>query len=148
MQDNRAVHVLNSLIETTLDSAHGYRDAADGASDPQLKSLFSERANRREELAQRLQAEVRSFGAEPERDQSALGKAHNVFAEIRGKLMGRDDSGVVSEVERGEDFIKGKFEEASRDQDLPGHVRALIATEFGTIKAEHDEVSRLKHQMH
>ena len=28
--NDRAVHVLNSLIETTLDSAHGYRKAAEG----------------------------------------------------------------------------------------------------------------------
>ena len=50
-----AVKVLNSLIETTLDSANGYREAAENAPDGQLRTLFSERALRREELASQLQ---------------------------------------------------------------------------------------------
>ena len=34
--NDRAVHVLNDLIETTLDSAHGYRRAAEGADNPEF----------------------------------------------------------------------------------------------------------------
>ena len=113
--DDRAVKVLNSLIETTMDSAHGYRSAADGADNPEFKSLFSERAGKREDLCRRLQQEVRSFGGEPEDDQSLMGRIHNKFAEMRGDVMGRDDKGVIDEVERGEDVIKAKFEQATRD---------------------------------
>ena len=144
-----AVKVLNSLIETTLDSANGYRDAADVVDDPQLRSMFADRAQRRMELSRRLQEEVRSFGGEPERDQSMVGKLHNKFAEMRGKLMGGDtDKAVIDEVERGEDVIKAKFEDAADEADLPEEARQLVSMAYGEIKAEHDDISRLKQQMH
>jgi uncharacterized protein (TIGR02284 family) len=146
--NDRAVHVLNDLIETTLDSAHGYRRAAEGADNPEFKAMFSERAGKREELSRRLQQEVRSFGGEPEDDQSLMGRIHNKFAEMRGDLMGRDDKGVIDEVERGEDVIKARFEEAGRDADLPEPVRQLVQREYASIRSDHDTISALKHRMH
>lgn len=146
--NDRAVHVLNDLIETTLDSAHGYRRAAEGADNPEFKAMFSERASKREELSRRLQQEVRSFGGEPEDDQSLMGRIHNKFAEMRGDLMGRDDKGVIDEVERGEDVIKARFEEAGRDADLPEPVRQLVQREYASIRSDHDTISALKHRMH
>lgn len=144
--NDRAVKALNGLIETTLDSVNGYRHAAEGASDPELKALFTERAGKREELSRRLQAEVRSFGGEPEDDQSLLGRIHNKFAEIRGEIMGSDDKGVVAEVERGEDVIKARFEHVSQDMDLPDAVRQRVSQECASIRADHDTISSLKHR--
>lgn len=142
-----AIKTLNGLIETTLDSANGYRHAADGVSNPELKTLFTERAGQREELSRRLQAEVRTFGGEPEDDQSLLGRVHNKFAEIRGELMGRDDSGVIDEVERGEDVIKAQFEDATNDADLPDAVRQRIAEEYASIRSDHDTIRGLKNRL-
>lgn len=146
--NDRAVKVLNSLIETTLDSANGYKEAADGAEDPQLRAMFQERAQRRRELTGQLQQEVRSFGGEPKDEQSMAGKLHNKFAEIRGKMMGSSDKGVIDEVERGEDVIKAKFEQATRDEHLPDHARRLVEEAYASIKADHDDISRMKHSMH
>ena len=146
-QNDHAVKALNSLIETTLDSANGYRHAAEGVDNPEFKAMFAERAGKREELSRRLQQEVRSFGGEPEDDQSLLGRIHNKFAEVRGDLMGRDDKGVIDEVERGEDVIKAKFEAATRDDDLPPTLRQFVTTEFASIKADHDTISQLKHRL-
>src|SRR5205085_9025720 len=83
---DHAVDVLNSLIETTLDSAHGYEEAAENAQQGQLKTLFSERSQRRKPLSLELQQEVRSFGAEPKDQQSLLGKAHNQFVDLKSAL--------------------------------------------------------------
>ena len=142
------VKVLNSLIETTLDSASGYREAADAAGSAQFRDMFSTRAQRRMELARQLQQEVRTFGGTPEDDQSFLGKAHNKFAELKGAVTGQDDKSVVDEVERGEDVIKAKYEKALRDDDLPTDVRDLLNQAYGSIRSDHDEISRIKHQMH
>ena len=146
--NEHAVKVLNSLIETTLDSANGYREAADAATSSKYSTLFSGKAQERMELARQLQQEVRSFGGEPQDDQSVLGKVHNKFTELKQAVTGGDDKGVVDEVERGEDVIKAKYEKASRDDELPTNVRDLINQAYGAIKADHDEMSRLKHQLH
>jgi uncharacterized protein (TIGR02284 family) len=144
-----AVKLLNSLIETTLDSANGYREAAENAPDGNLKTMFSERAGRREQIVMRLQDEVRTFGGEPETDQSMLGKAHNKFVDLKNALMGGgNEKAVIDEVERGEDFIKGKFEQALRDDALPASTRETVSRAFETIRADHDEISAMKRSMH
>lgn len=145
---DNAVKVLNSLIETTLDSANGYRDAAVNIERPDCQTLFTDRASRRRDLARQLQQEVRTFGAEPETDQSMLGKAHNKFTELKNAVTGGSDKAVIDEVERGEDVIKGKYEKALREDDLPQSTRELIQQAYGSIKADHDDISRLKREMH
>jgi uncharacterized protein (TIGR02284 family) len=145
---DRAVKVLNSLIETTLDSANGYREAAENVSAANLKADFAQRSARRETLVRRLQEEVRSFGGEPETDQSALGKMHNKFVDLKNAVTGGSDKAVVDEVERGEDVIKAKFERAVNDADLPAECRSVLQSAYAEIKADHDSVSQLKHGMH
>jgi uncharacterized protein (TIGR02284 family) len=146
--NDSAVHLLNSLIETTLDSANGYRHAAESVEDPQLRSMFEQRAGQRMQITSELQREVRSFGGEPRTDQSTLGQLHNKFVDIKSAVTGHSDKAVIDEVERGEDFIKGKFESAFNGSDLPQQARDVVSRAFGSIKADHDEISRLKHQMH
>jgi uncharacterized protein (TIGR02284 family) len=144
---DHAVKVLNGLIETTLDSANGYRDAAESIDRSDCKTLFAERAAGRQVLVAKLQNEVRTFGGEPDTDQSLLGKAHNKFVELKSAVTGGSDKAVIDEVERGEDVIKAKYERALRDDDLPQSARELIQQAYGAIKSEHDDISRLKHQM-
>ena len=147
--NQHAVKVLNTLIETTLDSANGYEEAAQNANSGQLKTLFSERSRRRLDLSRQLQQEVRTFGGEPETDQSTLGKAHNKFVDIKNAIMGGgSETAVIDEVERGEDFIKGKYEAALRDEDLPQNVRQLVSQAYESIRADHDEISAMKHARH
>lgn len=149
MQTNdHAVHLLNSLIETTLDSVNGYRHAAENVHDPELRSMFEQRASRRAEISSQLQGEVRSFGGEPKTDQSTLGAMHNKFVDLKTGLSGGSDKAVIDEVERGEDVIKAKFEKATEDDDLPPSARELVQRAFGMIQADHDDISRLKHQRH
>lgn len=144
-----AVKVLNSLIETTLDSANGYREAAENAREGELKTLFTERAQRRMEITRELQQEVRTFGGEPEDDQSMLGKAHNKFVGLKNAVMGgSDDTAVIDEVERGEDVIKGKYEAALRDDELPVDARQVVTRIAASIRADHDQISAMKHARH
>lgn len=147
--NEHAVKVLNSLIETALDSANGYKEAAENAENAQYKTLFAERSSKRMELTRRLQEEVRTFGGEPETDQSMLGKAHNKFVDIKNALMGgASDKAVIDEVERGEDFIRDKFETAIRDDELPMELKTVLTEAYQSVRQDHDEISRLKHQLH
>jgi len=146
--NDHAVSTLNSLIETTMDSANGYKEAAENADSSQYKSMFADRSTRRMELVRQLQQEVTTLGGTPDDDQSVLGKLHNKFVDLKAALTGgRDDKAVIAEVERGEDFIKAKYEKVMNDSDLPQSTRDLINRAYGSVKADHDEVSRLKHSL-
>lgn len=142
-----AVKALNGLIKTTLDSANGYKDAAKAVSNPAYKTKFEERATQRLDLSQRLQDQVRSFGGDPETDQSALGKAHNKFTELKGAVLGSSDEGVVKEVERGEEVLVAKYNDVARGNDLPPDAKAVVVAGYEMVKSDHDDISRIKHSL-
>ena len=142
-----AVHVLNDLISLTLDSANGYKEAADNTESSQFKSMFQMRSQRRYELTRELQEEVRSFGGKPEDDQSLMGKMHNKFVDVKAALTGHDDKAVINEVERGEDHIKHKYETALQEQDLSSETRDVINRAYESVRRGHDQVRDLKHAL-
>jgi uncharacterized protein (TIGR02284 family) len=143
-----AVKVLNSLIETTLDSANGYAEAGSLARNPRFKSLFQERAEARRHLTRDLKDEVHSFGGQSADHGSILGHAHRVFIELRDKIAGRSDRAIIEEIERGESFIRDRFQKAAHDDTLPAQARQLIERAYGAISAEHDEASAWKDEFH
>jgi uncharacterized protein (TIGR02284 family) len=144
---DRDVSILNSLTKTTLDSMKGFEEAAQDAEASRFATVFSEFARDRSQVAAALQAEVRRLGGEPEEDSSFLAAAHRTFMDLKQALTGKDDKAIVQEVERGEDFIKGKFEEALRDDDLSPSAREVVQTAFQSIRAGHDRASALKHSL-
>jgi uncharacterized protein (TIGR02284 family) len=144
--NNRHIEVLNNLVEATLDSAHGYRDAAKDATNPRFKSLFEKRSMERNQLTAELKAEVRGLGGVPEDDGTIIASAHRVFLDLKNAVMGSDES-VVSEVEAGEEHIKAKFEEAMRQENLSAPVKDVVIKVYAVIKADHDQMRKLKHAL-
>ena len=141
------IHVLNSLIKTTLDSRKGFIDAAEDAETTRFKTLFSDFAQDRADTAALLQAEVRRLGGNPEDDSSFIAAAHRTFMNLRELFLARDDKAIIAEVERGEDYIKGKYEEALRDDQLSPSSRSVIERAFQSVRAGHDRASEMKHAM-
>jgi uncharacterized protein (TIGR02284 family) len=140
------IDVLNDLIATTLDSADGYRHAADDAKNPHFKSLFEKRAMQRRQMTADLKIEVRNLGGKAEDDGTLLAAAHRMFLSLTTSFGGSDQS-VVDEVERGEDHIKAKFESALQKENLPAPIKATIAKAYASVKADHDWMRDLKHQL-
>ena len=141
------VKILNSLIETTIDSVDGYEKAARESNNSEFRRIFEERAFERRKVCDELRREVTRMGAEPEDDGSVLAKAHRSFLKLRDAVMQGDDKQVIDEVERGEDFIKNKFEVAMRDEDLTEPVRETVQRAYNSVKSGHDQISALKHGM-
>ncbi|MET0254419.1 MAG: PA2169 family four-helix-bundle protein [Luteibacter sp.] len=142
------IKVLNSLIETTIDSAEGYGEAAKDAENTRYAATFQQRASERRQAAQSLQQQVRSLGGTPEDDGTVLAKAHRMFVELRSKMSSKDDTAIVDEVERGEDHIKHKYEDALKDNEITGATRAAIEGAYVSVKTGHDQMRDLKHALH
>lgn len=140
------ISVLNGLIETTIDSADGYREAGQDAKSPQMADLFRRWSSERQEVVVALRQTVRQLGGEPEDDGTVLAAAHRVFVDLRSS-MSKTDKAVIEEVERGEDHIKHEFENALSDEKLSPEVRLVIQKAFVSAKAGHDEVSAIKHSL-
>ena len=148
MADNdHDIAVLNSLIKTTLDSRKGFLDAAEDADGTHFAAFFADFADRRLQAAATLQAEVRRLGGEPENEGSLAGAAHRTFMNLKEMFVSRDDKAIVEEVERGEDFIKAKFEDAFANEQLSPDARAVVIEAFRSVEAGHERASALKHSL-
>jgi uncharacterized protein (TIGR02284 family) len=147
LDQSKTIATLNTLIATTIDSIEGYAESAKDAESTQFASIFNERAAERREALTKLQAEVGRLGGTPEASGSTLGSAHHMFVNLKSAITGQDDQAIINEVERGEDYIKGKYEEALRNVDLPPQTRAVIEEAYSSVKRGHDQISGLKHSL-
>jgi uncharacterized protein (TIGR02284 family) len=138
------IEVLNTLITTTIDSANGFERSAENAAGGEYESLFNQFARDRRQVVQRLQEHVRMHGGEPNDDGSLKADLHRRFEDLRN-AFGGGDKAVIEEVERGEDYIKAKYEAALKDDELSPDCRSVLQEAYQSIRAGHDTASRLKH---
>jgi uncharacterized protein (TIGR02284 family) len=137
---------LNTLIATLYDSIEGYEKSAGDARNPALSAKFTARAEERRRAVTTLQEAVRAAGGEPDDDGSLAGSVHRMFVNLKTAVTGNDDQAIVNEVERGEDYLKAKFE-AALQTDLNPTARTAVQTAWESVRAGHDEMSQLKHSM-
>lgn len=143
---NSDTTTLNTLIATLLDSIDGYTKSAQDVKDRDLADRFNARARERQSAVTGLQAAVARLGGNPEDDGTLLASAHRAFLNLKEVVTGTDDQAIINEVERGEDYLKNKFEAAMRNVDLAPEARAAVDAAWTSVKAGHDEMSGLKHQ--
>ena len=147
MADTNDVATLNTLIATLYDSVEGYETSAGDIRDPALARRFTARAEERRTVLGTLRESVRRLGGTPEDDGSLAGSAHRVFVNLKQAVTGSDDQAIVNEIERGEDYLKGKFEAALSADALSGEARQAVQQAWESVRAGHDEMSQLKHSM-
>ena len=78
---------------------------------------------------------------------SFLGKAHQRFEDLKAAVTGRDEKAIINEVERGEDYLKAKFETALNEGHLSGETRSAVESCYQSVREGHDQMSHLKHGM-
>ena len=144
-ENNEAITTLNTLIATTIDSVTGYEDSAQNIHDEHLREVFRSRADERQQVVEQLRGEVRRLGGDPEEGGSFLGKAHQRFEDLKAAITGRDEKAIINEVERGEDYLKEKWQAALQSGTLHGETHDLVERSYQSVKQGHDQISQLKH---
>jgi uncharacterized protein (TIGR02284 family) len=143
MQNDKAISVLNNLIETVKDGEKGFRTAAEGLKNPQTKSLFGEYASQRAQMARELQDEVRRLGGDPEKSGSTSGALHRGWIDIKSVVTGKDDHAIVAEAERGEDVAKNVYDEALKEP-LPASAQTIVQQQAAKVRIAHDRVREIR----
>ena len=141
------ITALNTLTATLIDSVTGYRDAAEHVESSQFKEMFAKFADDRSQCVDKLRQQVSALGGTPEGDGSFLGKTHQRFMDLKVAITGRDDKAVINEVERGEDYLKEKFEAALKTDALSAESRSVVDQAYQSVRQGHDQMSNLKHGM-
>ncbi|MDC0886529.1 PA2169 family four-helix-bundle protein [Altererythrobacter sp.] len=127
-----ATSAFKSLTDTTFDSVEGYRQAAEKANDPKLKQALQQRGTQREQTLSQMNAELNRQGDELVTKGTMSGEAHQMWASITS-MFENDDEAAAERVEEGEDYLKGKFESALKDDDLAAEERAIVQQCFAEV---------------
>ena len=141
------ISTLNTLIATTIDSITGYENSAKDIENQRFAEMFRQRADERQRVVEQLRSEVRRLGGDPEESGSFLGKTHQRFEDLKAVITGQDEKAIINEVERGEDYLKEKFEAALSGGTLSGESRSVVEQAYQSVRQGHDQMSQLKHGM-
>jgi uncharacterized protein (TIGR02284 family) len=144
---SKEISTLNTLIATTIDSVTGYENSAKDIGNQRFAEIFRERANERQQVVEQVRAEVRRLGGNPEDDGSFMGKTHQRFEDMKAAITGQDEKAIINEVERGEDYLKEKFETVLNSDALSGESRSVVERCYQSVRSGHDQMSQLKHGM-
>ncbi len=143
--DNKGTGTLETLTTTLIDSVNGYRDAAQNAEGTRFQELFRRNADERSRIVEELRSEITRLGGNAPDDGSFLGATHQRFLDLKAAVTGRDDKAIINEVERGEDYLKEKFEAALNAADVAPETRTIIERAYQSVRQGHDQISSLKH---
>lgn len=140
--DNDTISMLNDLAQVNIDSRDGFRHAAGEIQEVAISSLFMRMADEREQQAQELKSLVALNGEQPANDGSFAASAHRTWMDLR-KALGGGLQSVLDEAERGEDYIKGKYEDALK-RNAGSAVSDVLHQQFAAVKSAHDRVRDMR----
>ena len=140
---NNIASVLNELVETSKDGEKGFRTAAEDPKNPELKTLFTQRAGDCAKGAAELQQIVMRMGGKPEQGGSVAGAMHRGWVDLKSAVTKRDDLAILEECERGEDVAKAKYRKAL-EQTLPEDIRAVVQRQYDGALKNHDQIRNLR----
>ncbi|WP_165694322.1 PA2169 family four-helix-bundle protein [Teichococcus deserti] len=134
---------LRHLSAYLHDSHIGYDQGRRLTSDRFLRIEFAELAEKRERMAQEVDALLRQKGEAPRKGGSTLGAAHRVFLDLKGSLFGQGRARVLREVVRGEAALEDAFDEALDAEQLPAEARQLLQRQHRQVRATRDRYAAM-----
>ena len=141
------VTVLNSLIKTLNDSIQGYQESAKDIGNQRFATMFQERAQERQQVVTKLQAEVARLGGDPNDGGSLLGAAHHAFVNLKSAITGKDDEAILAEVQRGEEYLRDKFDTALAEGGISAASRSVVEQAAQSVRQGADQVRQFNSAM-
>jgi len=145
MDTEDTIDQLNTLIETCKDGEYGFKTCAEHVKAPELRTLFTSRAQDCRQGAQELQQLVAGLGGKADTGGSATGAVHRGWVSVVGTLTGKSDKAMLEECERGEDAALERYRSALKEP-LPADVMNVVQRQYEGVKRNHDQIRTLRDQ--
>ncbi len=142
--NDKIVSELNDILEKNYDAEKGYKEAAEEAENPLLKSLFQECAQQRYDFGHAIKAEIAAIGGEPDKGSSVAGAIHRAWIDFKTLFTGNDDAAVLQECINGEKAALEEYNEALYETTLPDSTKEVVTKQRDQIVALVDRMEELK----
>jgi uncharacterized protein (TIGR02284 family) len=146
MSVNHDVSKLDDLIVTTIDSIRGYEQAAEHADAGRYATFFAEMASERLGVVEALSARSRALGGTPADYGSTAATLHRRWEDLR-RVLGGGDKAILSEIERGEDYLKEEFDRVLDEERMSAEAMATVRECYASVQAGHDRARALRDEL-
>lgn len=147
-----SARVFNDLVEINKTGAKGYQEAAEGASNPQLKAELSRFSQQRAQFAAELEQQARQLGVEAPSNESTIEGAltdaaaavHRGWINLKSAITGQSDAAILGECETGDSVALQAYETALKSHNVPAQATSIIQKQHGEILAAKNQVTQWK----
>jgi len=137
------ISALEALTSTLTDSIDGYEEAAEVSSNSGISSFLREKARERRGVTSEFRGRIAALGGNSDVGGSASAALHRRFLDLRSMFQ-NDTTAAIAEVERGEGYLKERFESYMQDQNLSTGTRELIRSTYERVRFDHSRWDALK----
>jgi uncharacterized protein (TIGR02284 family) len=140
------INRLNALAQVVRDGEAGYRNAADGVRDEQLRLAFAACAEERHAMLDDLCSAIRDNGGEPNLDAPVTAAMYRGWFNVDESLSPDDPYAMLIECEVGEDLTRKRLSEAL-EQEMPSEIKPVIERQIQRARLTHDRIRGLREAM-
>lgn len=133
---------LRELVDICRDGEKGYLKAAEHVKNPELKTLFTQVSSERARFAEQLDEELGRHGEAAGKEGDTAGALHRGWLEVK-EMAGGGDHSILSWLEQGDDYAKGKYEKAV-NSGLPENLASVVRQQMQAILRTHDRIKQLR----
>ena len=140
----------NDLVEINKTATKGYQEAAEGVTNPQLKSELGRLSQQRAQFASELSQHASQFGINAQDDSTiegaltdAAAAVHRGWINLKSAITGQDDSAILGECETG-DATALKAYETALSANLPAQAKSVIEQQRSQILNAKNMVTQWK----
>ncbi|QDU46175.1 hypothetical protein Mal52_46740 [Symmachiella dynata] len=140
--NQRTITALQELIEINLDSYNGFTKAANLIEDTTLQHHFAGVAQERIRQAVGLQQLIDSDDEQPLIEGSIAGRIHRAIMDWKDTFS-EGPNAVLTEVKRGEDYIKAKYE-AVLSRTAGSKAAGLLKRQYAAVQQARNRICELR----
>lgn len=148
MERNDAIKELNDLHELLADGRKGYHETARKVDHPQLAELLERLSRQRDSMQAEMARVIRRLRPDDRlQDGTVKGDLHRAWIDIRETLGTADNTNMLNECERGENYILQRYDEVIADHDVDASTRQLLNIHREQIRENLAMVKTLRKSM-
>lgn len=142
--NQKTIDILQDLLTRAYDAEQGFNHAAEAVEHDALASLFREYSDQRRAFGGEIKSVLVSLGAEPDKGASMIGKLHQFWIDLRGKLSDSPEHEILDECLRGEDKTIEDYREYARASDVTPAANRVITNQLMEIEKIHKRLKSLE----
>ncbi len=146
METNEDITGLHNIHDLLVDSRKGYMEACERLENVPTKTLLAAFAAERVGLEAEVHTLLRQLEPDetPSEGGTIKGDLHRAWMDLRDSLTKSDNANVLSECERGEEYLLMRYDEVLKPDDLGAATRALATSQRSKVQTNLDRIKELR----